>query len=387
MTEALATAEFALLAAALARPPAAHHRATIAAAAADPGAIDWDRFVALVDRHRVAAMAFDALSGLRGAMPDAAHAALRTRSIRDRAHALRAIAILDMVQTRLGEAGIAAVSVKGPTLGQIAFGDATIRQCRDIDFLIPPDRVEDVVQVMRGAAFHVVEPDDIDDPARLALWRRLKKDMSLIHRPSGVLVELHWRLNNNPHLLPDAATASRRRVRIGAIDAVTLGDDDLLLYLCVHGSKHQWFRLKWLADVYAILAQGGPDARARMAAHARAHGLGRVAQHMFDTLDAVFGPAPGPAGRGGVARRALAGLSRRLIARAEEPEGSRFHGTAIAWGQLLLRGDRRYLLREIGDLVIDWPTVFALGGRRVAYPLAIVSRPAAWLRRKLRFGH
>jgi hypothetical protein len=30
---------------------------------------------------------------------------------------------------------------------------------------------------------------------------------------------------------------------------------DVLVYLCVHGAVHQWFRLKWLADMGALLAQ------------------------------------------------------------------------------------------------------------------------------------
>ena len=34
----------------------------------------------------------------------------------------------------------------------------------------------------------------------------------------------------------------------------TLGADDLFAYLCAHGAYHAWFRLKWLADIGALLA-------------------------------------------------------------------------------------------------------------------------------------
>ena len=36
---------------------------------------------------------------------------------------------------------------------------------------------------------------------------------------------------------------------------LNLKDDALLLFLCDHGSKHQWSRIKWLADVAALLAR------------------------------------------------------------------------------------------------------------------------------------
>jgi hypothetical protein len=39
------------------------------------------------------------------------------------------------------------------------------------------------------------------------------------------------------------------------VSFLILKDDALLLYLCDHGSKHQWGRIKWLGDVAALLAQ------------------------------------------------------------------------------------------------------------------------------------
>lgn len=76
-----------------------------------------------------------------------------------------------------------------------------------------------------------------------------------MHGASGIIVELHWRLTNNPRLLPPEAARSRQKIVLGDFAGVTLGPDDLLLYLSVRGAKHHWFRLKWLADVHALLAR------------------------------------------------------------------------------------------------------------------------------------
>jgi hypothetical protein len=36
---------------------------------------------------------------------------------------------------------------------------------------------------------------------------------------------------------------------------LTLTDDALLLFLCDHGAKHRWSRIKWLSDFAGLLAQ------------------------------------------------------------------------------------------------------------------------------------
>lgn len=382
VTSLLKSPEFALLAATTARPPLDHHRAAIGAAA-EPGQIDWPFFLKLIDRHRVAPLVFDALTGLRDAIPDMVFGELRAKALRDRTQALQTIGVSGIVQARLADAGIAAVSIKGPTLAQLAFGDPTLRQCRDLDVLIPPDRVEDALRALQAAGFRLVEPKDVDVPGRLAVWVRLMKDLTLLQESTGILVELHWRLNNNFHLLPADVALSRERLSLGATDVWTLGAEDLLLYLCVHGAKHQWFRLKWLADVYALLAQGGAKSHDRLMAQARARGVDVAAEQMFLVLNAVYAPALPAVG---VTRRgqSLSKLAQRMLSRIDEPGKSNFTGMAMAMGQMLLRREPRYVLREVVMLAIDWPVVLALNGRRFAYPLSIVGRPLFWIRRKLR---
>jgi hypothetical protein len=40
----------------------------------------------------------------------------------------------------------------------------------------------------------------------------------------------------------------------GLLDYLRLGEDDPVAYLCMHGALHWWSRLKWLADVNALIA-------------------------------------------------------------------------------------------------------------------------------------
>jgi hypothetical protein len=99
-----------------------------------------------------------------------------------------------------------------------------------------------------------------------------------------VRIELHWRLFRNPHSLREYSimTESRAVPVRGGGKLRTLGEDDLFAYLCVHGARHSWNRLKWLADINALLATIPEENLDRLLRAAEARGAGRaVAQAML----------------------------------------------------------------------------------------------------------
>jgi hypothetical protein len=53
----------------------------------------------------------------------------------------------------------------------------------------------------------------------------------------------------------------------------TLAPDDLFAYLCVHGARHSWSRLKWLADLNALVVSSSADIE-RLYRHAQKVGGG-----------------------------------------------------------------------------------------------------------------
>ena len=70
-----------------------------------------------------------------------------------------------------------------------------------------------------------------------------------------------------------AGCATQPRLR----DCARLGEEDLFAYLCMHGALHWWNRLKWLADVNALLASTPEDGVERLVRAAEARGAGRAA--------------------------------------------------------------------------------------------------------------
>jgi Uncharacterised nucleotidyltransferase len=91
-------------------------------------------------------------------------------------------------------------------------------------------------------------------------------------------LELQWRVADNLLLLKGVnARAGTQDVALSKGFSVrTLAPDDLFAYLCVHGAHHFWSRLKWLADVNALLASTHADIE-HLYRHAQKIGAGLCA--------------------------------------------------------------------------------------------------------------
>jgi hypothetical protein len=95
-----------------------------------------------------------------------------------------------------------------------------------------------------------------------ACLRSKEGELSFRRAGDGVRLDLHWRL------LPDyfASSLDGERVwehlgamRLAGRDVPALSTEDLLLFLCAHGSKHRWECLGWLCDVALLLQRGEID--------------------------------------------------------------------------------------------------------------------------------
>lgn len=128
-------------------------------------------------------------------------------------------------------------------------------------------------------------------------------------------------------LLPGLGMRSPRQdVRIGpSLTLPTLALDELVSYLCAHGASSAWFRLKWIADLAALLAPFDSGEIDRLYARTQALGAGRAADVGFILCHDLFGTDVDSRLlerlRAGAANRTLLALVRRsLTGRAVDTE-------------------------------------------------------------------
>jgi hypothetical protein len=82
--------------------------------------------------------------------------------------------------------------------------------------------------------------------------RPQQREYAFWHEGAGISLELQWEII--PRYFSffwDFISLRERsqRVSLGGGDVSTFVPEDLMLVLCVHGSKHLWERLFWLCDL------------------------------------------------------------------------------------------------------------------------------------------
>jgi hypothetical protein len=262
------TAEF-RLAAACCRWPITEPAGTAVREAAV--GIDWERFLAVLARHRIEGLAHHALTAAEVALPPVQAAALA----RSAANVLRKDLEFAAEAVRIDRAFAALphLFVKGSTLAMLAYGTLGLKSAWDIDILVAPEAMAEAGAVLAEMGYVCVLPAE---PAQVEAWLRWIKETIWIHPTRGHAVELHSKLLDNPHLAGDLGLASpQQQVQVAdGISLPTLQTEHLFAYIVAHGAYHGWSRLKWLADAAALATAGGVPV-AELQAAAERLGAGR----------------------------------------------------------------------------------------------------------------
>jgi hypothetical protein len=268
--------EFLLTAACCRWPPSESRNAAIRSAAAD--GIRWEEFLRVVRRHRVGGLVQDAMLSAGIDCPPLIAETMARQSRRIIRRNLTSATEAVRLQRAFESAGIPALVLKGAALAQLAYGSFKTKHARDIDFLVSPERAEAALRLLERESYTLLSPAKyLSEPQRQAVVR-YAREVELVRRDKRLRVELQWRVASNPLLLKGVAaySASQSVTLSDGVTVRTLGADDLFAYLCVHGANHSWSRLKWLADVNALLAAGNADI-ARLYRHAQNIGAGLCA--------------------------------------------------------------------------------------------------------------
>src|SRR3954454_8806448 len=105
------------------------------------GSVEWQEFLRLVDRHRVAPLVQSSAWLEQGdASPEVREAVLAIAR-RAGAKSLRALALARDAIAALADAGVSAVVLKGVALAAAAYGSVNARAVGDVDLLVAPDAV------------------------------------------------------------------------------------------------------------------------------------------------------------------------------------------------------------------------------------------------------
>jgi hypothetical protein len=219
-------------------------------------AVDWESFLSLVRRHQVPALACRTLEREIGwTIPAPVLGGLRRLAAAARTRSLLAAAECARIARALAAARIDVLPLKGGALSVELYGDPAARHSSDVDILVRDWEVDRTHKVLNELGYQPAFPSDRMTPRMRALLRRCACATTYWNPHLKIAVDLHW----DQELWTRAQVEElwRRSEVLTCLGApMRCPDSDmLLLYLCDHGAKHDWSRVKWLSDVAVLLAR------------------------------------------------------------------------------------------------------------------------------------
>ena len=274
------------------------------------GAFDAGRLVALAEAQGVTGQLATNLDRHNVAHGESLQNALRSAKRAQVLATMPLIAELFRVVDILAAAKIEAVVVKGPVLAVRAFGDSSARQYGDVDFLLRSADITRTSEAMVAAGFNPRIPADA--------IRAQKTPGQYMFRRAGTspLIELHTERTLRYFPRPLRIDDFFQRITTVPIDGRSvpaLAAEDEFVLISIHGAKHFWERLMWIADV-AAMVHGHPELdwrRVRQSAvEVGAERMVHVALLLAERLLLV--PVPGPMKRGVESDAACAKIVRKI---------------------------------------------------------------------------
>jgi hypothetical protein len=221
---------------------------------------NWTEYLRLIDRHRTPALSWAALKRApRVHIPEQVKRELQKRSDVCRLQAMLHLQLLTGVLKALNHSGIPVMPLKGPLLSLALYGDAGLRQSRDLDILVPQKEIAQTQECLEKIGWRL-GPEYLSlSPRQWEATIRHELHIDYVHPQQGCQLELHWR---NEWYSPQET--EQHWVRSGTSGLLgssyrAMRHADLAIYLCNHGGGHRWFRAKWLGDLARMHCNGQVD--------------------------------------------------------------------------------------------------------------------------------
>ena len=212
---------------------------------------DWRELLASAEHQGVLGLLAEQVKNLnpspRAEIREAVHEWQRCQTVLT----LSLTAEMFHVLERFAALGIEALVTKGPVLSVRCYGDPGMRQYGDVDLIVRDKDIQRSTEAMIALGYTPRVP--------VTAIQAKKSPGEYVFRKANaqVLIEFHTERTFRYHPRPlqiDNLFQRRAFVTIDGRDVPALSLEDELILICVHGAKHLWERLMWIADVAALIS-------------------------------------------------------------------------------------------------------------------------------------
>ena len=155
--------------------------------------------------------------------------------------------------TLLNETGVDVLPIKGPVLAQRLYGSYTMRSYGDIDILVRKQDIKKSLDILLENNY-VLLPEGIprhiyDQFLKHAYHGRIRD-------PYGNMIELHWELTGfyvSKGIMYNDIEPYLIETEFCGRPSLDLSDEMLVIYLCIHGIKHNYQKLDYICSIARLL--------------------------------------------------------------------------------------------------------------------------------------
>jgi len=223
--------------------------------------IDWDYFINLSEYHQISALVYWNIKTHFGNFISESYLSQIESNYKNTA--VRNMFLTDELLSILKEYSankVNAIPIKGPLIAEQIYKNLTVREFIDIDILVYQKDVEKAkdILIQRGyyLEFHLSEEEDIAYRKSSFYLKDQKIHYTLFNKEKGISIELHWLIVPTEYsFAPNIDNFWKRSsiITLEGQEILSLSIEDLLLYLCIHGTKHHWMQLKWICDINELI--------------------------------------------------------------------------------------------------------------------------------------
>ncbi len=213
--------------------------------------LNWEELIQVASIHGVLPLVYRTLTDhVREHVPKAVLSRLMKLYLVNSTYNQRLTETTKDLVKAFDEHHLAVMVFKGPVLAEAIYGSINFRRFSDIDLLVHENDLSQVRQLLIDLDFQprlLTQDLDISDYLESRIW-----DDSFIHKKTEINIDLHWQLT--PDYFPVAFDleqiwSNRQLLLLQQTELYSLNPEDLLLFLCAHGSKELWRRIIWICDV------------------------------------------------------------------------------------------------------------------------------------------
>ncbi len=216
--------------------------------------LDWEYIVSTALHHRVMPLLYRSIHNVcPESVPNIILERLRKYFLANAARNVLQTAQLLKLLDLLEDQGVVAVPFKGPALAEAVYGDVALRQFCDLDILVSRRNAPMAYDLLMSQGF---QPEVRLSSKQIGAYLQKEYSFTSFSNNGKVIVDIHWEMTGRYTACPFDLQLSEDRLEYVTLNGKRirqLSAEDLLVYLCLHGTKDCWSCLNAVCSLAELI--------------------------------------------------------------------------------------------------------------------------------------